>query len=66
MISLADSGKKELSIVDDQIGSPTYTYDLSKLMCDMMVTDKYGTIMLPMRASAPGPSLLTSSSRRQD
>jgi dTDP-4-dehydrorhamnose reductase len=43
MISLADSGKKELSIVDDQIGSPTYTYDLSKLMCDMMVTDKYGT-----------------------
>jgi dTDP-4-dehydrorhamnose reductase len=43
MISLADSGKKELSIVDDQIGSPTYTYDLSKLMCDMMVTEKYGT-----------------------
>jgi dTDP-4-dehydrorhamnose reductase len=43
MISLADNGKKELSIVDDQIGSPTYTYDLSKLMCDMMVTEKYGT-----------------------
>ena len=43
MLSLADKGHKELSVVDDQIGSPTYTYDLSKLMCDMMVTDKYGT-----------------------
>ena len=43
MLSLADKGHKELSVVDDQIGSPTYTYDLSKLMCDMIVTDKYGT-----------------------
>jgi len=42
IISLADKGHKELNVVDDQIGSPTYTYDLSKLMCDMMVTDKYG------------------------
>ena len=32
----------ELSIVSDQIGSPTYTYDLSKLICDMISTDKYG------------------------
>lgn len=42
MIKLADLGKKELNVVCDQIGSPTYTFDLAKLMCDMMVTDKYG------------------------
>ena len=42
MLSLADNGKKELSIVDDQIGSPTYTYDLSRLLIDMIETDKYG------------------------
>lgn len=32
----------ELAIVSDQIGSPTYTRDLSKLLCDMIETDKYG------------------------
>jgi len=41
MLRLADSNK-ELSIVDDQIGSPTYTYDLSKLICDMIETKKFG------------------------
>ncbi len=41
MLKLADT-HRELNVVDDQIGSPTYTYDLSKLMCDMMVTEKYG------------------------
>lgn len=41
MLKLSDT-HKELSVVDNQIGSPTYTYDLSKLMCDMMVTEKYG------------------------
>ena len=30
------------SVVNDQIGSPTYTYDLAKLVMDMIVTDKYG------------------------
>lgn len=43
MLSLADKGLKEINVVSDQIGSPTYTYDLSKLMCDMMITEKYGT-----------------------
>ena len=43
MINHAENGTKELLIVDDQIGSPTYTYDLATLMCDMMETDKYGT-----------------------
>ena len=28
--------------VDDQIGSPTYTYDLARLLVDMIQTDKYG------------------------
>ena len=32
----------ELNIVCDQIGSPTYTYDLAKLLCDMVNTEKYG------------------------
>lgn len=31
-----------LSVVNDQIGTPTYTFDLAKLLVDMIVTDKYG------------------------
>ena len=42
MLKLANMGKTELNIVSDQIGSVTYTYDLSKLLCDMIETDKYG------------------------
>lgn len=42
MLKLADSGKKELNIVCDQIGSPTYTYDLAKLLVEMIATEKYG------------------------
>jgi len=32
-----------VSVVNDQIGSPTYTYDLAKLVLDMIQSDKYGT-----------------------
>ena len=32
----------KLTVVCDQIGTPTYTLDLSVLLCDMIVTDKYG------------------------
>lgn len=32
----------EVKVVNDQIGSPTYTYDVAKLISDMIVTDKYG------------------------
>ncbi|MDO4338128.1 MAG: dTDP-4-dehydrorhamnose reductase [Eubacteriales bacterium] len=31
-----------LTVVDDQIGSPTYTYDLARLLVDMLETDRYG------------------------
>lgn len=34
--------KTELNIVSDQIGSPTYTYDVAKAVVDMISTDKYG------------------------
>ena len=42
MLSLADKGYKELKVVDDQIGTPTYAYDLARLLVDMIQTDKYG------------------------
>lgn len=42
MLRLA-GGNKELQIVADQIGSPTFTYDLAPLICDMIETEKYGT-----------------------
>ncbi len=32
-----------LSVVNDQIGTPTYTYDLSRLLVDMIETDRYGS-----------------------
>lgn len=32
-----------VSVVNDQIGNPTYTYDLARLVVDMIQSDKYGT-----------------------
>lgn len=41
MLRLAQS-QKEIRVVDDQVGSPTYTKDLAKLLCTMVQTKKYG------------------------
>lgn len=41
MLKLSES-RDELNVVGDQIGSPTYTYDLSCLLLDMILTDRYG------------------------
>lgn len=35
--------KGKASVVNDQVGSPTYTYDLARLLVDMIQTDRYGT-----------------------
>ncbi len=34
--------KSQLNVVNDQFGSPTYTSDLSRLLIDLIETDKYG------------------------
>ncbi len=41
MLNLSKT-RKELNVVNDQIGSPTYTFDLAGLLVDMIQTDKYG------------------------
>jgi len=42
--TMLNIGKKYpvLRVVDDQIGTPTYTLDLARLLADMIETEKYG------------------------
>lgn len=42
--TMLNVGKKfdTLRVVNDQIGTPTYTFDLAKLLVDMIETEKYG------------------------
>lgn len=42
--TMLNVGKKyeQLKVVNDQIGTPTYTFDLARLLIDMIETEKYG------------------------
>lgn len=41
MLKLSET-KDELNVVGDQIGSPTYTFDLSRLLIDMVQSNRFG------------------------
>lgn len=42
MLRLAET-HDTLTVVSDQVGGPSYTRDIARLACDMIVTDRYGT-----------------------
>ncbi len=46
MLRLAET-RNELSVVCDQVGAPTYTYDVAKLACEILLSKKYGVYHTP-------------------
>ena len=44
MLNLGET-HNTLTVVDDQVGTPTYTYDLARLLVDMLEKDAYGKSM---------------------
>lgn len=44
----------EVCVVNDQIGTPTYTYDLARLLVDMVETEKYGYYHATNSETEPG------------
>lgn len=42
MLKLSET-RKEINVVGDQFGSPTYTVDLARLLVDLSESEKYGT-----------------------
>lgn len=47
VIKLSDRGDKIMNVVNDQIGSPTYTVDLSQFLLKLISTDKFGIYHAP-------------------
>ena len=41
MLQLSET-RDSLMVVDDQIGSPTFTYDAAKVLCEMIMSEKFG------------------------
>ena len=54
--TMINVGKKhdKVRVVNDQIGTPTYTLDLSRLLMDMIETEKYGIYHATNSENAPG------------
>lgn len=49
----------EVRVVNDQIGTPTYTYDLARLLVDMVETEKYGYYHATNEGEAPDTAYIS-------